>query len=206
MNRNYYLVLLVLLGITYIGPTAIAIGEQSVDLSGLHKPTYYPYPMNSPSGRMAAQLDTPIAQSLASSNNLEYSQDLIQVRLKIVGELNQPLSGAQFSGRDAENNALQGIADDDGYVTIVGAPVNWQFLIYVSDYFSDAMVYPFTDSTTKVLQLQQVGDMEELNLSDHGHEKDILPTLKITMPAPCSDIAPISDPNIDQPAYTGDEG
>jgi hypothetical protein len=207
MKRNYCLAVLIFLMLTGIEPTALAVGEGPVDLSGLHKPTYYPYPMASPSGRMTATLDTPIAQSFIPSNSQESDQALVQVRFKIVGESNQPLPGAQFSGRDAANNVVQGITDDNGYVTIVGAPGNWQFLIYVSGYFSDAMMYPFTYSTTKVLQLQQIGAMEELNLSGHGRERDILPTIKITMPAPCSDITKQGgDPAIDQSTYTGDEG
>lgn len=188
--------------------TALAVGGEPVDLSGLHKPTYYPYPMaTSPSGRMTASLDTPIARSFAPSNSQEIDQAQVQERFRFVGESNQPLSGAQFSGRDGANNLIQGITDDNGDVTITGAPGIWQFLVYVSGYFSDAMICPFTYSTSKVLKLQPSGALEELDISGHINKKDILPTTKITMPAFCSNTTQQgSDLTTDPSTYTGDEG
>jgi hypothetical protein len=207
MKMDYSLVMLIILMIAGL-EIAFAVGMEPVPLSGIQKPSYYPYPMaSSPSGRITASLDTPIAGGVVQSNPQGIDQVLVQERFRIVDDSNQPLVGAQFSGHDGANNIVQGITDDNGDVTIMGVPGNWQFLIYFSGYFSEAMVYPFTYSSSKILTLESSGSLEELNLSGRKYKNDILPTIKITMPAFCSNTTDqVSNTAADQAAYTGDEG
>ena len=198
------MLILIIAGITV---TSFAVGEGPVDLSGTYKPTYYPYPMaSSSSGRITATLDTPIARTLIPSSSQVSTPNQVIEQFRIIGESNQPLLGAEFSGRDGVGNSIGGITDDNGYVNITGAPGNWQFLIYDSGYYSNTLIYPFTYSTSKDLKLQTVGPLEKLNLDGHEDKKEFT-TKIIIMPAFCSNTTEqSSNLTTDQSSYTGDEG
>ncbi len=210
MKRFHYFAVLMLLMIAGLEITAIVEGDVAVmQLSGLHKITYSPYPMDfSPSDRMVTRLDTPIARTIPQSSPLAYTYAQVQERIRIVGESNQPILGAEFIGIDGIGNSLWGITDENGYVNITGAPGNWKFSISAPalGYFSNALIYPFTYSTSIVLMLQAIGPLEKLDLSGHKDKKEFT-NIRIIMPAFCSNATEQeSNPATVQSTYTGDEG
>lgn len=210
----------------------LSIGVEAVDLSGSFHPTYYPPGYSYTSSGLHKPIDS--FYSMDDSNDQRNAQAQVQnpqgqihVTFSIIGESNEPIPGAQLNCRDGAGNSInqQGLAvildtpagqrdnilsaitDDHGNVTITGSPGNWQFSVYKSGFYSNVLIYPFTHSTSAVLMLQETDPLEELNLAGHEDKKEFT-TIKITMPAFCSNITTEqkSNPTVDQPTYTGDEG
>jgi hypothetical protein len=210
----------------------LAVGVEPADLSGSFHPTYYPPGYSYPDSGLHKPTDSlyPIDDSHDQKNTQEQVQNTqgkIQVTFSIIGESNEPIPGAQLNCRDGAGNSINqhglavildtpagqrdnpasAITDDHGNVTITGFPGNWQFSVYKSGFYSNTLIYPFTHSTSTVLMLQETDPLETLNLNGHEDKKEFT-TIKITMPAFCSNITTEqeSNPTADQPAYTGDEG
>ncbi len=187
------MVVLILLALVGIETTAHAAEDVKVaQLSGIYKPTYLP-----PGAADSVQIQ--------SNTYTQNSQGQIHVNFRLLDELNQPVPGAQLNCRDGAGNSInsQGLAvildtpagqrhnpaktitDNNGNVTIEGYPGTWQFSVYKSGYFSNALTYPFTYDTSMVLILQEVGPLEKLDPSgNRGKNESTL--LKIVMPAFCS--------------------
>jgi hypothetical protein len=208
MKRCAFLALMLISITTQISIIPLIEGTEPVELSG-YKPTYYPPNYDfSQSKRIITPLDTPIARSLRPSNSQVVTQGQVQITFNIVGDSNQPIVGAEFSGLDGAGNSIWGIADESGYVNIIGVPGNWQFSVSAPalGYYSTAIISPFTYSSSKVLKLQTIGPLEKLNLSGHT-DKGKFTSKLIIMPSYCSNITePISNLDMEQPTYTGEEG
>jgi len=204
-----------------------ALGAGTANLSGLSHPSYYPPGYYNPGPGLHKPTDSlkPIDDSHDRGNTqaqVQNPQGQIQVTFSVIGESNEPIPGAQLNCRDGAGNSINqrglavildtpagqsynpssAITDGHGNVTITGSPGNWQFSVYKSGFYSNALIYPFMHSTSTVLMLQETDPLEKLNLAGHEDKKEFT-TIKITMPAFCSNI---TTENADQPAYNGDEG
>jgi hypothetical protein len=239
MTSGYFLAILIISMIACTELTTLAVGDGPVDLSGGHKPTYYPpgtfavgdgpvdlsrghEPTYYPPGTYPSDISHDQGNAKASIQN---PQDQIQVKFTLVEESNEPIPGAQLNCRDGAGNSInpQGLAvildtpagqrhnpantitDHNGDATITGSPGTWQFSVYKSGFFSNALTYPFTNSTSMVLMLQEVGSLEKLDSSRNKGKNEFI-TKKIIISAFCSNATePSGNEDVGQSTYANDE-
>lgn len=157
--------------------TSQSTEKEPVVLSG-YKPTYIPkVDYTPPEPIQIDKFNNQISVQSNSELNIQAKGAQVNVRFGIVGDSNEPLSGAQFTGHDGAGNNIQGVADSNGYITVKGSPGNWGFTAYASGYFSNTWNRLFTDSNYMILRLQKLGKQQALDITRSRNE--FTPTKKI---------------------------